>query len=240
MAFQPLSASEIIETGGAADLLPAGAYVCVVTEAHLTTSKVGKMALVVTWDVAEGEHVGHFVGAQYGHTEWVMLESNSGSPQDEERTRGFAAHKLDRISRSNSQGAVSFDAMALVSGMAVQFEAGGKIGQMPVPQLTGKYVGLVVGTVDETYKGKVQHRNEVAGWYTVEEVRAGKYADKDGMLRDIRIPAHKDKTGGAQAAAPGYSAPQPSAYQPQAYQQPQAYAATAYSAPQVADAEIPF
>lgn len=234
MAFQPIDSSEAIETGARADVLPAGAYVCVITDAHITKSKAGKIALVATWDVAEGEHAGHFAGAQYGHTEWIMLESKSGSPEDEAKTRGYAAHKLDRISQSNSQPPVTFDAGAIVNRYAAQYDQTGRVGQLPVSELAGRYVGLVVGTLDETYNGSVQHRNEVAGWYTVAEVRAGKYADKNGNVREIRIPAHKDKTGGAATQQ------QPQAYaQPQAYQQPQAYAQQAYSL-QLSNDPIPF
>ena len=201
MAYTPLTQVAPQESTGGADVLPAGAYVCVVTDARLVKSKAGKVNLKLDWDVAEGEHAGHFGAAQYGHSQWLGVEDSAA---------GYTRHKLDRISLSNSNPPVTFDAAALVDRYVAQYFAGGCIGEMPVTELVGRYVGLVVGTVDEMWQGEVQHRNDVAQWVTVAEVRAGRYTDQMGKIRDIKIPRHRDKTqgGGAHTQIPPQAAPQ--------------------------------
>lgn len=218
--YQPISTIEAVEGGAGSGLLPAGAYICVITDAVISKSKKGEIALLLTWDVADGEHAGHFAGSMYGHTEWLMLEGK-GAP--------YAAARLDKLSAANGTMIAPFDARGLADRYAVAFDTAGRAGQMPVPEFAGRLVGLVIGTEDELYNGKVQHRNFVDRWVTPEEVRAGRYIDSKGAAHEVRVPAHRDRTGGAQATAP--AAP---AYQMPAYQEP-----TAYAAP-MADAAIPF
>lgn len=220
MAYQPISSIEAAEGGAGSGMLPAGAYICIITDAVISKSKKGEIALLLTWDVADGEHAGHFAGSMYGHTEWLMLEGK-GAP--------YAAARLDKVTASNSKPPVTFDARGLADRYAVAFDTAGRVGQMPAPEFAGRFVGLVVGTEDEVYNGKVQHRNFVDRWVTPDEVRAGRYADSKGAAHEIRVPAHRDRTNGATATAP--AAP---AYQATAYQEPMAY-----SAP-MADAAIPF
>ena len=92
---------------------------------------------------------------------------------------------------------MSFDAVAIVDASAGAFFNAGKVGKLDVPHLKGKFIGLTVGTSDELYKGQVQHRNYVDMWLTPMEIRAMKYTDKSGKVCDVRIPPHKDRTGGA-------------------------------------------
>lgn len=188
MAYKSIAAIEAIEGGSGSGLLPAGAYVAVITEAHITTTKKGEIALLVTWDVAEGEHVGHFGAAQFGHTEWLMLEGK-GAP--------YAAHRLDVIGTSNSQPPVTFNARLIADQYAAQFDAAGRTGQVPVNEFSGRYVGFVIGTEDNAYNGNVSQRNYVAKWLTPGEVRSGKTLDG----KPITIPAHRA------AKAPAASAP---------------------------------
>lgn len=199
MAYTPLSQTAPQEGGGSADVLPAGAYVAVITDARIVKSKSGKVNVKLDWDVAEGPHAGHFGGAQYGHSCYLGIEDNAAP---------YTRFKLDRISMSNSNPPVTFDAPGTVDRYAAQFFAGGCVGEIPMPEFPGRFVGLVVGTVDELYKGEVQHRNDVAQWVTAAEARAGKYTDAKGQLRDIKVPAHKDKTQG-QAAQPAAAPAQP-------------------------------
>lgn len=194
MAFTPLNSADAIEGGAGADLLPAGAYVCVITDAKISQSKKGQIALLVTWDVAEGEHVGHFGAAQYGHTEWLMLEGN-GAP--------YSTHKINVISASNSQPPVTFDALGVANQYATQYDAMGRIGDMPVAELVGRYVGLVIGTEDQAYQGNVSTRNVVSKWLTPAEVRAGKTADG----KPISVPKHKALSPSAAQAAQAQAAP---------------------------------
>lgn len=228
MAYQPISGIEAAEGGAGSGVLPAGAYVAVITDAAISKSKKGEIALLLTWDVADGEHAGHFAGSMYGHTEWLMLEGK-GAP--------YAAARLDKVTASNSMPPVTFDARALADRYAVAFDTGGRMGQMSVPEFAGRFVGLVVGTQDEVYNGKVQHRNYVDRWITPDEVKAGRYVDSKGAVHEVKTPTHRDNTKAAQPAAPAYQ--QPAAAAPQAYTQP-VYQAPTYSAPQVADSDIPF
>ena len=189
MAYTPLASIKRKELGGSgAGVLPAGAYVCVITEARLSKSKKGDMALLVTWDVAEGEHKGHFSGSDFGHTDWVMLEGN-GAP--------YGASKLDKLSAANSGGPVSFDAVGAVDVEAAKYDEMGRTGEWAVQILSGKMIGLVVGTRTSTLGDNTREENFVDRWVTPDEIRAGKYTDSSGAVKDIRIPSHRTENRGA-------------------------------------------
>lgn len=191
MAYQPLAGAERKELGGGSEILPPGAYCCIITDARLTTSKKGDMALLVTWDVAEGEHKGHFGGAEFGHTEWLMLEGN-GAP--------YAAARLDKVSASNSVPPVNFDAVGTADAAAIAYDQTGRKGQMPVPLFIGRAIGLVVGIEESSYNGSERERNFVDRWITPDEVRAGKYTDSKGAVHDVRIPERRVERKAAQPA----------------------------------------
>lgn len=186
--YTPLSGIEAKEASQGGGLLPAGAYVCYIADAFIKCSNAGKVNLNIVWDIAEGDCKGWFAGSLYGHTEYLGLEGNSAP---------YTKHKLNKISESNSQPPISFDAVSVVDQAAAEFFNRGKAGKIDVPHLKGKFIGLAVGTSDELYKGNVQHRNYVDAWYTPMEIRAMKYTDKSGKVCDVRIPPHKDGTGGA-------------------------------------------
>lgn len=190
--YQSIAAIEATEGGAGADLLPAGAYVAVITSAQITNSKAGKIKLVIDWDVAEGEHVGHFGGAQYGHTEHLVMEDKAAS---------YTAHKLDVLGTSNSNPPVTFNARIIADQYAAQFDATGRIGQVPVTEFVGRYIGFIVGTEDNVYNGNVTQRNFVSKWLTPAEVRSGKTIDG----KPLTIPAHraaKPQAASAPAAQP--------------------------------------
>lgn len=176
--------------GGGVELLPPGAYCCIITNAVMTLSKKGDMAIIVTWDVAEGEHKSHFSGSEFGHSSWIMLQGN-GSP--------YGATSLAKISDSNSVPPVSFDAFAAANEAMAAFEISGKIGQLPVPLFVGRSVGAVVGIRSRESDGKEYEENFVERFITPDEVRAGKYTDSKGVVRDIRIPKYQ-KSEPAQSA----------------------------------------
>lgn len=178
--------------GGGSALLPPGAYCCIITDARMAVSKKGDMALIVTWDVADGEHKGHFSGKEFGHSSWIMLQGN-GAP--------YGATSLAKISDSNSVPPVSFDAFAAANEAMAAFEQSGKIGQLPVPLFIGRSVGAVVGVRSRESDGKEYEENFVDRFITPDEVRAGKYTDSKGAMRDIRIPEYR-KSKPAQPAQP--------------------------------------
>lgn len=182
MARVRLTSAERKDFTSGAEILPAGAYVCIITEARIAKSKKGKINLLVTWDVAEGEFANHFNGAQYGHTEWLSLEDEGAN---------YTAARLDKVSQSNSVTPVTFDAPIVIDAAADAYEQMGCTGEYDVAQMKGRMIGLIVGTRTETYQGKTNDRNFVAQWVTPDEVRAGKYKDSKGMEHDITIPKHR-------------------------------------------------
>lgn len=182
MARMKLAGIESREAGdgGSFDLAP-GVYVARITSADLMFSKKKEEALVVTWDVAEGDCTGFFSRSEYPPKEWLMLEG-AGAP--------FAKWKLEQISASNSNPPVTFDAVAAVD--AYQHDT-----------LVGKLVGLVVGFERYTKNnGSDGTRNFVARWCTAQEARQGWRTDDSGKQVPLEPPAERDsrRPGVSQAA----------------------------------------
>ena len=81
--------------GSGIQTLPSGAYKCSITAAKYVTTKKGECALMVVWDVADGEHRGHFAdkffdGKDFRHNDYLMLEGKG---------LGIAKHKLHVLAR---------------------------------------------------------------------------------------------------------------------------------------------
>jgi hypothetical protein len=58
--IKPMGYDEAQAATGDFEALPGGAYVCRIMRAEDTISKTGKKMLVLSLDIAEGEHSGHF------------------------------------------------------------------------------------------------------------------------------------------------------------------------------------
>ena len=93
-----ISWNDVTESrGGGVSTLPSGAYKCQITKAEFVTTKKGAAALVVVWDVAEGEHKGHFSeaffeGKDFRHNDYLMLEG---------KALGMTKHKLHALADAN-------------------------------------------------------------------------------------------------------------------------------------------
>lgn len=211
MAYQPLAGIERKDGGMGASVLPAGAYSCVILDARVNRSKAkGTLQIVITYDIADGEHKGHFGSSEFDNRTWLGLEDGSSS---------YTAAKLDKLSASNSVPPVTFDAVAAVDAAVMAYLASG-IGEMPIDQFTGKVIGFVIGVEVENYKGENRERNFVDRWVTPYEVKMGRFTDSKGVEHDIRIPNKRNKS--------------PQQTQQQTPPQP------AHSAPNVSDDDIPF
>lgn len=205
MAYQPLAGIERKDGGMGASVLPAGAYSCVILDARVNRSKAkGTLQVMITYDIAEGEHKGHFGSSEFGNSTWLGLEDGSSS---------YTAAKLDKLSASNSVPPVTFDAVAAVDAAVMAYLASG-VGEMPIDQFTGKVIGFVIGVEVENYKGEQRERNFVDRWVTPYEVKTGRFTDSKGVEHDIRVPNKRNK---AAQQTPQQTPPQAVEQQPTAY-----------------------
>lgn len=164
-------------------LLEPGAYVATILRMETGVTREGKKKLVMTWDVAEGPKARTFASSQYPPQEHLGLEGNA---------LGFTKWKLERISASNSGGAVTFDAVACADSGNFQ-------------HFIGKVVGLLVGVevVTSRKDGSDREQNFVERWLTAQEARQGFTVDEDGTQRPIVPPARRDsRKKGATAPTP--------------------------------------
>ena len=209
MPYTPMSNVQPKEVTQGAGVLPAGKYVCIITDARYTKSKKGHGALVLYWDVAQGEHAGHFSASQYPPQEWFMLEGDE--PIFSERIAPFVRYRLDCISKSNSVPPVTFDASAACDEGAIEYFNRGKIGELPAQKFVGQTFGAVIGIEDytSTKTGETKQRNYIVVWYPVNEILTGQHTDSSGKVLDIKVPEkHKDSTTKQQqATAPAPNMP---------------------------------
>ena len=57
MAYVPMAETEAQSMGGKFGLLEPGAYIAVITEAYFTKSKKGDAAMVIKYDIADGDQI---------------------------------------------------------------------------------------------------------------------------------------------------------------------------------------
>lgn len=144
--------------GGGVSILPSGAYKCAITKAEFVTTKKGDAALVVVWDVAEGEHKGHFSdaffdGKDFRHNDYLMLEG---------RALGVTKHKLHVLADANPS-----------------FRPTVAIGQDQAQPFVGKTCYLLLQERKYTYNGRDQSEVNVVDWLSPEEYRAGDFKVPD-------------------------------------------------------------
>lgn len=150
-----ISWNDVIESrGGGVSALPSGAYKCAITKAEFVTTKKGAAALVVVWDVAEGEHKGHFSGAffegkDFRHNDYLMLEG---------KALGMTKHKLHALADANP----GFKPTAAIDADQAQ-------------PFVGKTCYLLLQERKYTYNGRDQSEVNVVDWLSPEEFRAGDY-----------------------------------------------------------------
>lgn len=140
--------------GGGVSTLPSGAYKCQITKAEFVTTKKGAAALVVVWDVAEGEHKGHFSGAffegkDFRHNDYLMLEG---------RALGMTKHKLHALADANP----GFKPTAAIDADQAQ-------------PFVGKTAYLLLQERKYTYNGRDQSEVRVVDWLSPDEFSSGDY-----------------------------------------------------------------
>lgn len=144
--------------GSGIQTLPSGAYRCVITAAKYVTTKKGESALMVVWDVAEGEHKGHFSdkffeGKDFRHNDYLMLEG---------RGLGIAKHKLHALADANPG-----------------FVPSTYIEQDQAQPFAGKTVYLLLQERKYTYNGRDQSEVNVVDWLSPDEFRSGDFKVPD-------------------------------------------------------------
>lgn len=140
--------------GGGVSTLPSGAYKCSITKAEFVTTKKGAAALVVVWDVAEGEHKGHFSdaffeGKDFRHNDYLMLEG---------KALGMTKHKLHALADANPG-----------------FKPTAAIDQDHAQPFVGKACYLLLQERKYTYNGRDQSETRVVDWLSPDEYRAGDF-----------------------------------------------------------------
>lgn len=150
-----ISWNDVTESrGGGVSTLPSGAYKCAITKAEFVTTKKGAAALVVVWDVAEGEHKGHFSGAffegkDFRHNDYLMLEG---------RALGMTKHKLHVLADANPG-----------------FKPTVAIDQDKAQPFVGKKCYLLLQERKYTYNGRDQSEVRVIDWLSEDEFSDGDY-----------------------------------------------------------------
>lgn len=144
--------------GRGVSTLPSGAYKCQITKAEFVTTKKGAAALVVVWDVADGEHKGHFSdrffdGKDFRHNDYLMLEG---------RALGMTKHKLHALADANP----GFKPTAAIDADQAQ-------------PFAGKTVYLLLQERKYTYNGRDQSEVNVVDWLSPEEYSAGDFKVPD-------------------------------------------------------------
>ena len=144
--------------GGVIQTLPSGAYKCEITSAQFVTTKKGKQALVVLWDVADGPHKGFFADDFYANkdfrnNDYLMLEG---------RALGVTKHKLHALADANPG-----------------FRPTDAISRDDARSFVGKTCYLLLQERKYTYNGSDKSEVNVVGWLSPDEYRAGDFKVPD-------------------------------------------------------------
>lgn len=144
--------------GGGVSILPSGAYKCSITKAEFVTTKKGAAALVVVWDVAEGEHKDHFSdaffeGKDFRHNDYLMLEG---------KALGITKYKLHVLADANPG-----------------FKPTVAISQDKAQPFVGKTCYLLLQEHKYTYNGRDQSEVNVVRWLSPDEYSDGDYKVPD-------------------------------------------------------------
>lgn len=153
--------------GSGIQTLPSGAYHCVITAAKYVTTKKGEDALVVVWDVASGEHKGHFSdkffdGKDFRHNDYLMLEGKG---------LGIAKHKLHVLADANPG-----------------FTPSACIEQDQTQPFVGKSVYMLLQERRYTYNGRNQSETRVVDWLSPDEFRSGDFKVPDTIDERVAQP----------------------------------------------------
>lgn len=188
---------ETDRVGGGYRALPSGGYVCTITKASFETTKKGKPALVILWDVAEGDCKGFFEDEFYAnkpfkHNDYILLD----------KPTGILKHKVNQLDKSND-GLRCAEAAGVILDRDESQERRRKAVSYLQESLVGKSIGLVLQERKYTYNGRDQSEWSITDYVTPEDVRAGRFDVPDTI--DDREAAGDAR--GTQAVASDAPAP---------------------------------
>lgn len=148
--------------------LPAGAYELMIVEVN---DNEAKEYLEIVWDVAAGEHKGHFADEFGRNNAWAHMFRVSYA----DRAAGLFKRFLDCIEKSNPSFSIE------------QWQTTSN------PQaFVGKYFGAAWGTEKYTNaKGEDKERATFPNYYSLEDIRNGNYTvpkDKDSRNQTAQQP----------------------------------------------------
>ena len=171
---------EAVEESSAGDRLPAGGYVVRIAAVENVPSKE---YLWIVYDIAEGEHAGHY--------------------SDDYGKRNAWAHRFSRSYKQTAEGMFKAFLMRLQESNPGRFDVKSWQAACDEQAFVGLELGIVLQTEKYTNnKGEDKERLDVVGVYASQDIRGGNY----------RMPEPKDSRKSVDAPAPfdaGYDAPIP-------------------------------
>ena len=171
MAINWDDTEEATSTGmGDYAMLPTDGYVCTITDAHFQTTKKGKPAIVLLWDIAEGDAKGFFAddfytNKDFKHHDYLMLD----------KPTGILKHKLSQLDRSND-GLRAAAAASVILDPSEPADKRKRAEQYLARELPGKSIGLVLQERKYTWNGHDQSEWNVTDYCTPDEIRQGHFA----------------------------------------------------------------
>lgn len=124
---------------GGTDRLPAGGYICRITDTRMTVAKSGREGLILSFDIADGQYKDFY--ANHPTISW-MASLWQSTPTGDSRTDGFFFGMLTAVEESNPGFQVMID----------------KNGNLVESCLEGKLVGVVFRDEEEEYNGRTFFR----------------------------------------------------------------------------------
>lgn len=143
-------------TSGGTTRLPAGGYVCRVTNTEVKLSASGNEGLIVSFDIADGEYEGYF--AKNPSIAWLGSKWQS-TPNGDPKRDGYFFGMLTSFEESNPGFHIVIDAQ----------------GNLVETCLEGKYIGVVFQDQEEEYNGVTFFRARPAQWRSVEAIKKGDF-----------------------------------------------------------------
>lgn len=169
---------------GRRELLPPGGYVAKVMKAEDRDFSNGP-ALMLSFDIAEGEHQGFFAedyrSNTYDNKTWRGVTYLTQPKGDGTEKDGWAVNAMNNLVAvlQESNPGYAWD--------------WGPIEQGDYSQLKGKLLGVLFGNVEWEYQGKTGWNTKCRALIPAEDVRAGQF----------EVPADKPLKGSSPSQSPG-------------------------------------
>lgn len=146
---QPLQAGEFVK-------LPAGGYVCIVTDAVASRSAAGTPLLTISFDIVEGEFKGYFSNANFPPKIFQSVFDKKGKPSP------YFKGLIKNFENSNAGFVVTN-------------------GYFDEKSLLNKFIGVVFGDVEREYNGKIYTDAKPVFTVSVDKIRS-----RDFKIPDVR------------------------------------------------------